>query len=49
MSSTEGLRLELDAQKVELQQLQTENCKHRNEHLGEAEVVDLRSDLECTK
>ena len=43
-----GLQLELDAQ-VELQQLRAENRKLRNEHPGEAEVVDLQSDLERTK
>ena len=49
MSSTEALRLELDAQRVELQQLRAENRKLRIEHPGEAELVDLRSDLERTK
>ena len=49
MSSIEALRLELDAQRVELQQLRAENRKLRSEHQGEAERVDIRSDLERTK
>ena len=49
MSSTESLRLELDAQRVELQQLRAKNRKLQSEHPGEAERVDLRSDLEHTK
>ena len=40
MSSMEALCLELDAQKVEVQQLRAKNRKLPNEHPGEAEVVD---------